>query len=81
VLEVLLEGEAARFVEPLRALSFAPGVLPDGSRLRVTLSVEAQAPEVVAALVGAGARIHSVLRAARPLEEAYLDLVREEDAP
>jgi ABC-2 type transport system ATP-binding protein len=80
-LEVLLEGEAARFVEPLRALSFAPGVLPDGSRLRVTLSVEAQAPEVVAALVGAGARIHSVLRAARPLEEAYLDLVREEDAP
>jgi hypothetical protein len=34
---------------------------------------------VVSALVHAGARIHSVTRGARPLEEAYLELVREED--
>jgi ABC-2 type transport system ATP-binding protein len=34
---------------------------------------------VVACLVAAGARVHGVTRAARPLEEAYLELVREED--
>ena len=39
---------------------------------------EEQAPDVIAALVGAGARIYSVTRAARPLEEAYIELVREE---
>jgi ABC-2 type transport system ATP-binding protein len=79
-LEVLLEGEASRFVPLVKALPFSPGALDEGSRLRVTLTDEVQAPDVVAALVGAGARIHSVLRAVRPLEEAYLDLVREEDA-
>jgi ABC-2 type transport system ATP-binding protein len=80
-LEVLLEGEAARFLPVLAALPFHPGALHEGPRLKVTLSDEAQAPEVVAALVAAGARVHSVMRAARPLEEAYLELVREEDAP
>jgi len=78
-LEVLLEGESARFLPALAALPFAPGLLPEGSRLKVTLSEEAQAPAVVAALVGAGARVHSVTRAVRPLEEAYLELVREDD--
>jgi ABC-2 type transport system ATP-binding protein len=80
-LEVLLEGEAARFAASLAALPFGPGVLFEGPRLKVTLSSEAQAPEVVAALVAAGARVHAVTRAARPLEEAYLELVREEDEP
>jgi ABC-2 type transport system ATP-binding protein len=60
-------------------LPFAPGSQHEGSKLKVMLAEEAQAPEVVTALVQAGARIHSVARAARPLEEAYLELVREED--
>jgi ABC-2 type transport system ATP-binding protein len=80
-LDVLLEGEASRFLPALAALPFAPGARPEGPRLQVTLAEEAQAPEVVAALVAAGARVHSVTRAARPLEEAYLELVREEDEP
>ncbi|MEW6433624.1 MAG: ABC transporter ATP-binding protein [Myxococcota bacterium] len=77
--DVLLDGDAARFVPPLAALPFAPSAQADGSRLKVLFSDEAQAPDVVACLVAAGARIHSVTRAARPLEEAYLELVREED--
>ncbi len=42
------------------------------------LETEEQAPDVVASLVGLGARVYSVTRAARPLEEAYLELVRED---
>ncbi|MEW5737843.1 MAG: ABC transporter ATP-binding protein [Myxococcota bacterium] len=80
-LDVHMEGEAARFVPALSALPKPPGTQVEGSRLKVLLAEEAQAPDVVAALVAAGARIHSVTRAARPLEEAYLELVREEDAP
>jgi ABC-2 type transport system ATP-binding protein len=80
-LEVVLEGEASRFVPALAALPFTSSVLAEGPRLRVSLAQEADAPEVVAALVGAGARIHAVMRASRPLEEAYLELVREEDEP
>ncbi|GMU61245.1 MAG: daunorubicin resistance protein DrrA family ABC transporter ATP-binding protein [Myxococcaceae bacterium] len=80
-LDVQVEGEAARFVSALRALPSPPGSQVEGSRLKVHLSGEAQAPDVVGALVAAGARIHSVTRAARPLEEAYLELVREEDQP
>ena len=80
-LDVQVEGDAAAFLPALAALPFAPGSQHEGSRLKVLLSDEAQAPEVVAALVRAGARIHAVARAARPLEEAYLELVREEDAP
>lgn len=79
-LELLLEGDAGTFVPALAALPFKPGSQHEGSKLKVMLTDEAQAPDVVTALVRAGARIHSVARAARPLEEAYLELVREEDA-
>lgn len=78
-LEVTVEGEAAVLVPALAKLPFAPGSQHEGSKLKVMLAEEAHAPEVVTALVSAGARIHSVARAARPLEEAYLELVREED--
>ncbi len=78
-LEVVLETDEGRFGAAVRALPFSPSVVADGNRLTVTLSTEAQAPDVVEALVKAGARIHAVMRAARPLEEAYLELVREED--
>ncbi len=80
-LEIVVEGEAAALVPALSSLPFKPAAHHEGSRLKVMLADEAQAPDVVAVLVHAGARIHSVARAARPLEEAYLELVREEDAP
>jgi ABC-2 type transport system ATP-binding protein len=76
-LEVKVEGEAGRFAEALRALPFAPNVLAEGARLRVMLADEAQAPDVVACLVGAGARVHCAVPAQRPLEEVYLELIRE----
>ena len=80
-LEVRVQGEAAAFASALAALPFAPKVLTEGSLARVMLANEEQAPEVVAALVAAGARVYGATRAARPLEEAYLELVREgEDA-
>ncbi|MFO0600803.1 MAG: ABC transporter ATP-binding protein [Myxococcaceae bacterium] len=78
-LEVQVEGEASAFAPALQALPFVSGVLHEGRRLKVMLASEVSAPDVVAALVAAGARVHSVERAARPLEEAYLELVREED--
>ena len=78
-LEVTVEGEASALLRALTKLPFAPNALHEGNKLKVMLSDEAQAPEVVAALVNAGARIHAVARAARPLEEAYLELVREEN--
>ena len=80
-LEVTVEGEAAALLPALSTLPFAPGAHHEGNRLKVMLSDEAQAPDVVAVLVKAGARIHAVARAVRPLEEAYLELVREEDEP
>ncbi|AKJ06348.1 ABC-2 type transport system ATP-binding protein [Archangium gephyra] len=76
-LDVKVEGEAERYVQALAALPFAPNVLAEGARLRVMLADEAHAPDVVACLVGAGARVHSAVPAQRPLEEVYLELIRE----
>ncbi len=78
-LEVSVEGDASRWLPTLAALPFAPQSQHEGSKLKVMLQNEVQAPDVVQALAAAGARMHSVVRAARPLEEAYLELVREED--
>ncbi len=77
-LDVLVEGDAARFAAVVTALPFAPTAQAEGARLKVSFGHEAQAPDVIAALVQAGARVHQATRIARPLEEAYLDLVREE---
>ena len=76
-LEVKVEGEAERFLPALGALPFTPNVLVEGARLRVMLTDEEQAPDVVACLVGAGARVHSAVPSQRPLEEVYLELIRE----
>ncbi|QRK04182.1 ABC transporter ATP-binding protein [Archangium violaceum] len=76
-LDVKVEGGAERFVPALAALPFAPNVLAEGARLRVMLEDESHAPDVVACLVGAGARVHSAVPAQRPLEEVYLELIRE----
>jgi ABC-2 type transport system ATP-binding protein len=75
-LDIRVRGEAQAFGPILAGLSFRPEALYDGSRLRVMLAEEEQAPEVIAALVKAGARIYSVEQAERPLEEVYLELVR-----
>jgi ABC-2 type transport system ATP-binding protein len=77
-LELKLDGDAGRFGTALASLSFAPSSLHEGSLLRVMLDAEEQAPAVVECLVRAGARVYQVTSAARPLEEAYLELVREE---
>ncbi len=76
-LEVRVDGEAERFRGALAQLPFAPNVLAEGPRLRVMLEDEAHAPDVVACLVGAGARVHSAVPTQRPLEEVYLELLRE----
>lgn len=81
-LDVQVDGDASAFGSALAKLSFQVGHQAEGSRLRVMLDREEQSPDVIACLVQAGARIHSAQRAARPLEEAYLELVREEqEAP
>ncbi|MBK7862951.1 MAG: ABC transporter ATP-binding protein [Archangiaceae bacterium] len=77
-LEIRVEGDAAAWVPALGRLPFHPEALAEGSRLTVMLANEGQAPDVVAQLAATGARIYAVTRAARPLEEAYLELVREE---
>jgi ABC-2 type transport system ATP-binding protein len=48
----------------------------DGDRLIVATNDGAEVPDLVAALVGAGARIRRVVPTEATLEEAYLDLVR-----
>ena len=78
-LDIRVEGEASRFVASLGSLPFAPNVLHEGSALKVMLTADDQAPAVVECLVKAGARVFQVTTAARPLEEAYLELVREGD--
>lgn len=77
-LQVQLEGDAQAFAAAVTALPFRPQVLCEGAQMRVMLENDSQSPDVVAALVSAKARVHQVTRAGRPLEEAYLELVREE---
>ncbi|ADO74003.1 ABC transporter ATP-binding protein [Stigmatella aurantiaca] len=76
-LEVRVEGEAERFRPVVMALPFKPNVLSEGGKLRVLLTEESQAPEVLACLVNAGARVLSAIPAHRPLEEVYLELIRQ----
>jgi len=76
-LDIRVEGDAERFRPVLAALPFTPNVLSEGERLKVMLSDDAQAPEVLAALIQAGARVHSAVPANRPLEEVYLELIRQ----
>ncbi len=75
-LAVQVEGEGAPFVAGLEALPFRPRVLCEGGLLRVLLAEDAQAPDVLAALVRAGARVRSATPTQRPLEEVYLELVQ-----
>ena len=76
-LDIRVDGDGERFLPVLAALPFAPSVLNEGGRLKVMLTEDAQAPDVLACLVGAGARVHSAVPSHRPLEEVYLELIRQ----
>ena len=75
-LDIQLEGEASAHAPRVQALPCVEAVLVEGGRLRVMVKEESSGPDVVAALVLGGARVQSVARAARPLEEVYLELVQ-----
>jgi ABC-2 type transport system ATP-binding protein len=75
-----VEGDATRFLEAVKALPFSPGVMGEGDKLTATVERDSDVPEVIAALVRAGARVYSAVPAERPLEEVYLDLVKGGDA-
>lgn len=75
-----LEGDAARFVPVLTSLPFQTRSKAEGAKLHVYLPSEDDAPEVVRALVQAGARIHAAVPSVRPLEEVYLELIRASEA-
>jgi ABC-2 type transport system ATP-binding protein len=77
-LDIRVAGAARDFEAVLAALPFGPQASSEGGRLRVVLTDEEQVPEVVAVLVSAGARVHSVERTQRPLEERYLTLVSDD---
>jgi ABC-2 type transport system ATP-binding protein len=76
VLEVRLAEQPERFAPLLRSLPFKPSVQVADSQLRVSLRAEEDAADVIGCLAAAGARIYSAAAAARPLENAYLELVR-----
>ena len=73
--EIDVDGEAARLVAAARAAG-AHGVEVRGRHLTAHLD-GTTVPDVVAALVSAGARIERVTQDRRTLEEVYLELVGE----
>ena len=66
------------FIETMASLSYVRGAQARDGALVVELADPSrETPDLVAALVGAGARITSVREEAATLEEAYLELVGE----
>ncbi len=51
------------------------GAAPSGARFLLELDGAARAPDALAALVAAGARVQSAVPVRDPLEEAYLSLL------
>lgn len=74
-LVVDVEG-AAETWRPIAA-AWGDELTAEGSRLRLRLTRDGTAPDVVAALVGAGARVTAVGHEQTSLEQAYLALVGE----
>jgi ABC-2 type transport system ATP-binding protein len=75
---VEVEGEASRWAAAIRNAGAAEPQV-DGDRLIVMTNDGATVPDLVAALVSAGARVRRVVPQEATLEEAYLDLVRRDD--
>ncbi|MFA5910092.1 MAG: ABC transporter ATP-binding protein [Vicinamibacterales bacterium] len=69
-----LEGDALPWMTVLDAIGGAAGQA-SGSRLTIDLAALDAVPDVVAALVGAGARVVRVAPDQRSLEDVYLNLV------
>jgi hypothetical protein len=66
------------FIETMASLSYVRGVQPRDGSLVVELDDPGrETPDLVASLVGAGARITGVREEAATLEEVYLELVGE----
>ena len=77
--QVRVVGDAARWLETVRALSFVQDVTASESTLSVSLGhPDEQNPELVRALVEAGAPIRAVEPTSHSLEEVYLELVEHE---
>jgi ABC-2 type transport system ATP-binding protein len=72
---VEVEGEASRWAAALRNAGAAEPQV-NGDRLIVMTNDGTTVPDLVSALVSAGARVRSVAPHEGTLEEAYLDLVR-----
>src|SRR5258708_495149 len=74
-------GDAAHWIATVRALSFVRDATAEDGTLSVSLAdPDEQNPELVRALVQAGAHIRSVEPTSHSLEEVYLDLVENERA-
>lgn len=71
-----LEAVLAGHLDALRALGVAD-LRVDGRRIQVTLMSGVDVPDLVTALVGAGARVAGVSREGGGLEEAYLQVIEE----
>ena len=70
-----VEGDASRWAAVLREAGAAAARIED-ARLIVQTVPAAKVPDLVAALVTAGARVRQVVQHEPSLEDAYLDLVR-----
>lgn len=80
--QVRVAGDAARWIVTVRALPFVQQVTAIESILSISLAhPDDQNPEVVRALVNAGADIRAVESTAHSLEEVYLELVEQSQAP
>ncbi len=78
--QVRVVGDASGWASTARSLSFVRQVTSQGDSLLVTLdNPDEQNPQLVRALVTAGAQIRFVEPIAHSLEEVYLELI--EDAP
>jgi ABC-2 type transport system ATP-binding protein len=76
--ELHLEGLAAVAGEVLSGRLPGCQWTAEGHALQVTLAAGIEIPEVVAALVHGGVRVHAVIPARQALEDVYLELTREE---
>ncbi len=77
--QVRVVGDAARWVEPVRALAFVQQVTASENILTINLPhPNEQNPEVVRKLVAAGADICAVEPSSHSLEDVYMELVENE---
>jgi len=73
--DIALQADAAPLCEQAMRVPGVAKALPTGSTLTVQLDDPAAIPELVAALVQAGARICAVVPQSRALEDVYLELL------